>query len=95
MEDIFNMFGMGGRGGPGGQQQRGPSKPKPKGIKKECSLEDLYNGKEVQVEFERLIRQKNKEGEEEAEEDDCVCPQCKGRGMKMVVRQLGPGMITQ
>lgn len=94
MSDIFEMFGMGGHGGPGGP--RGPRKPKPRGVRKECTLEDLYNGKEDQLEFERIIKCKDCNGIGGSDPTAVQkCSDCKGRGAKMMVRQMGPGMITQ
>jgi len=93
MGDLFDMFGMGGRGG---QQQRGPKKPKPRGVRKECTLEDLYNGKEDTLEFERIIKCGDCNGVGGSDATAIQkCPDCKGRGVRMMVRQMGPGMITQ
>ena len=75
---------------------RGPRKPKARGVRKECTLEDLYNGKEDQLEFERVIRCKDCNGVGGSDPTAVQkCTDCKGRGMKMMVRQMGPGMITQ
>jgi DnaJ family protein A protein 2 len=92
MEDIFGMFGMGGQGG----GQRGPRKPKPRGVKVECSLEDLYNGKEHSFNFDRMVLCAKCDGVGGSDPSAVQkCPSCKGRGAKMMMRQLGPGMITQ
>ncbi len=50
MGDIFDLFGMGGRRQGGGQAQ---AKVKPTAVALEVTLEDLFNGKETEVEVER------------------------------------------
>lgn len=84
-EDLFSMFfgGGGGRGGRGSRSgpRKGPSVNHP--IK--VSLEDLYNGKTVKL----AINRKVVVGEVKE------CNKCKGQGMVMEIRQIGPGMITQ
>jgi len=92
MGDIFDMFSMGGRGG----QQRGPSKPKPRGVRKECTLEELYNGKTDELAFERIVCCSECDGVGGTDATAVQkCPSCKGQGAKMMIRQMGPGMITQ
>jgi len=82
-EDLFSMFfGGGGRGRRGSSGPRkSPSIQHP--IK--VSLEDLYNGKTVKLAINRKVIV----GEVKS------CGSCNGQGMKMEVRQVGPGMITQ
>ncbi len=48
--DIFDLFGMGGRRQEGGNQTK---KVRPTPAKLEVTLEDLYNGKQAEVEVER------------------------------------------
>ena len=81
-EDLFSMFfGGGGRRSARQGPRKGPSVNHP--IK--VSLEDLYNGKTVKLAVNRKIIV----GEPK------TCPKCKGQGVIMEVRQIGPGMITQ
>lgn len=80
-EDLFSMFFGGGRGRRSAGPRKSPSVNHP--IK--VSLEDLYNGKTVKL----AINRKVVVGEAKQ------CGSCKGQGMTMEVRQLGPGMITQ
>lgn len=89
MGDFMNMFS-----GQGGPQQR-TRKPKPRGVRMECSLEELYNGKEDELKFERVVccASCNGVGGTDATAVQ-KCPSCKGRGMKMMMRQIGPGMVT-
>lgn len=88
--DIFSsLFG-------GGARRRG--EPKPRDIVHELpvALEHFYNSKTVKLAItrDRLCgacsgRGSMKEGVE------ARCSDCQGRGVKMVVRQLGPGFIQQ
>lgn len=87
--DIFDLFGGGGR-------RRGPP-PKQKGenviFPLTLSLEEIYTGCTKKL---RLTRNaictgcKGKGGSSVS-----VCGGCKGQGVKVMVRQIGPGMITQ
>ena len=91
--DIFDMFGMGGRGGGGAPQAK---KVKPMGVKLEVTLEDLYNGKEATVEVERhrICAKCNGVGGSDPKAVQ-ACKPCKGKGMRTVMMQLGPGMYSQ
>lgn len=90
--DIFaQMFGGGGgRGRPRGPQKGDDIKHAIK-----VSLEDLYNGKTV-----RLAISRNKPcgdcngvgGKPGAEK---TCDLCSGRGVRVQLRQIGPGMVQQ
>lgn len=87
------MFGMGG-----GRREAssGPKKVKPTAVELELSLEDLYNGKEasVQVERHRICVKCNGVGGSDPKAVQ-TCKGCKGKGMRTVMMQLGPGMYTQ
>jgi hypothetical protein len=91
MGDIFEMFGGGGGGrGRGRRQRRGEDVVFPLKV----SLEDLYNGTTKQL---RLTRNKLCTGCDGKGSlgDTLRCRGCKGQGVKIVIRQLGPGMIQQ
>jgi DnaJ family protein A protein 2 len=80
-EDLFSMFFGGGRRSARSGPRKGPSVNHP--IK--VSLEDLYNGKTVKLAVNRkVIIGESRE-----------CSKCRGQGVILEVRQLGPGMITQ
>ena len=95
MDDIFSMF-MGGRGGGGGAAQKKQMRVKPIARKIECTLADVYNGKtfEINVERQAICKACNGVG---GTDDTAVqtCTACKGRGMRTVMRQMGPGMYSQ
>jgi DnaJ family protein A protein 2 len=81
-EDLFSMFfGGGGRRSRPSGPRKGPSLKHPLNV----SLDDVYNGKRVKLAVNRKIIV----GEVR------TCSSCGGNGVKMEVRQLGPGMIQQ
>jgi len=80
-DDIFNMFfGGGGRRGSAGKR-KGPNVTH----KLNVSLEDLYNGKTVKMAVKRKI----------IIGDAKTCTTCRGQGVVLEMRQIGPGMISQ
>jgi DnaJ family protein A protein 2 len=80
-EDLFSMFFGGGRSRRSAGPRKGPAVNHPLKV----SLEDLYNGKTVKLAVNRKVIEGN----------PTECTACKGQGVVMEVRQLGPGMITQ
>lgn len=90
--DIFDLFGMGGRRG-GAQEKK---QVKPIGQVVEVTLEDIYNGKELQVTIERhrICAKCNGVGGSDASAVK-TCGGCRGKGMRTVMMQLGPGMYSQ
>ena len=81
--DIFNMFFP---GAPGRRQQsNSPSKAPSVKQNFSVSLEDLYNGKTVKLNITRKV----------IDGQPVTCSECDGRGMRVQIRQLGPGMIQQ
>jgi len=82
-EDLFNMFfgGGGGRRGGSASRRKGPNVTHQLNV----TLDDLYNGKTVKM----AVKRKVIKGEAK------ICPKCKGQGVVMEIRQIGPGMITQ
>ncbi|KAJ9650741.1 DnaJ-like protein xdj1 [Neophaeococcomyces mojaviensis] len=101
MEDILgglfgmNMGGMGGMGGMG----RGPQRPRrspDENQKYEVSLEDLYKGKTVRFSSTKNVICSKCSGSGAKEGvDPRECATCKGQGVRQVVQQVGPGMLTQ
>jgi len=78
------MF-FGGGGGGRGRRSRGPRKGPALNHPIQVSLDDIYNGKTVKLAVNRKVIK----GEVR------TCPHCNGQGVKMEVRQIGPGMIQQ
>jgi len=79
-EDLFSMFFGGGRGRSAGPR-KGPSTQHPLKV----SLNDLYNGKTVKLAINRKV----------IVGESAECDACRGQGVVMELRQIGPGMITQ
>ena len=86
------MFGGGG----GRHHHQGPRKGKSVLHPLKVNLEDIYNGKtaKVAVTRDRICSKCKGVGGSSA---DAVqkCGGCKGRGIKVVMMQLGPGMYSQ
>ncbi|KAJ2933985.1 hypothetical protein H1R20_g3116, partial [Candolleomyces eurysporus] len=95
--DLFSqLFGGGGGffGGPGGGQRSGPRKTKDLVHRVHVTLEDLYKGKTTKLALTRniiCVKCKGKGGKEGAVR---TCTNCAGRGVKTILRQMGP-MIQQ
>jgi DnaJ family protein A protein 2 len=94
-DDIFSMFFGGGRGGGGRGGPRGPQKGEDINHPIKVTLEDLYNSKTVRLAINRdkLCEECDGRGGKEGCEKDCS--DCNGRGAKIMLRQLGPGMMQQ
>jgi len=90
-EDIFSsMFGGGGRGGRRGTRQR---KGKDVLFRLKVTLEDLYNGATKKLRLKKQVvcaPCKGKGGS-----NVVTCTACRGQGVQMKVRQIGPGMLQQ
>ncbi|KAG6865874.1 hypothetical protein C0991_010955 [Blastosporella zonata] len=96
-QDLFSqLFGGGGGffGGGGGGRQQGPRKTKDLVHRVHVSLEDLYKGKTTKLALTRNVictKCKGKGGKEGAVR---TCTPCRGQGIKVTLRQMGP-MIQQ
>ncbi|KAG6811173.1 hypothetical protein H0H92_008657 [Tricholoma furcatifolium] len=96
-QDLFSqLFGGGGGffGGGGGSRQQGPRRTKDLVHRIHVSLEDLYKGKTSTLALTRNIictKCKGKGGKEGAVR---TCGTCRGQGIKVILRQMGP-MIQQ
>lgn len=101
LDDILQqMFGMGMGGGmPPGFGDGQPRKPK-KGPNEEqryeVTLEELYKGKTVKFASTKNIicsHCKGTGGKEKAKPE--TCQKCKGQGITVGLRSVGPGLVTQ
>jgi len=59
------------------------------------TLEDLYNGCAKKLRLTKNIICQPCGGKGGKGGKDSTCKDCKGQGVKMVIRQIGPGMIQQ
>ncbi|EKX41165.1 hypothetical protein GUITHDRAFT_158251 [Guillardia theta CCMP2712] len=83
-EDIFSMF----FGGGGRRRNQGPKKGEDVVHQINVTLEDLYNGKTRKLAITRKVPV-------DPDAEPKVCSACDGHGVKMLTRQIGPGMIQQ
>lgn len=92
MDDIFSqLFGGGGRRGP-----QGPPKGEDNVQPLNVSLEDLYNGKTVQIDISKQVLCSSCKGLGGKNGASAVtCQGCRGRGVKVMLRRLGHGMVQQ
>ena len=92
MDDIFSMF----MGGGGGAAKKGKARVKPIARRIECTLADVYNGNtfDLDVDRQRICGTCNGVGGTDATAVQ-TCEACKGRGMRTIMRQMGPGMYSQ
>ncbi|KAF8326097.1 uncharacterized protein EI90DRAFT_3071484 [Cantharellus anzutake] len=95
-QDLFSQLFGGGAGGffGGGGRSQGPRKGKDLVHRIAVSLEDLYKGKTTKLALNKTVictKCNGKGGKEGAVK---TCNGCNGRGVKIIMRQLGP-MIQQ
>lgn len=89
--DLFSaMFGGGGGG-----RARGPRKGENHVHPLKVSLEDLYKSRTVKLAITRNVLCSGCDGRGGKEGAEVTCTECRGRGMKVTLRQVGPGMISQ
>jgi len=90
--DIFDLFGFGGgRRGGSNRVRKGEDVLFPLKV----TLEDLYSGTSKKLRLTKNVICSDCRGKGGKDGTDAQCGDCKGRGVKMVVRQIGPGMIQQ
>lgn len=89
-DDIFSMFSGGGRA------RRGPrEKPQMKPTVKELDvkLEEVYNGKLIEMKHKRMMICDACQGK--GGKNVCKCPACNGEGFVIKTVQIGPGMYQR
>jgi DnaJ homolog subfamily A member 2 len=98
-EDLFAQFfgggggpfgGMFGGGGGGGSQSRGPMKAKTIRHVHKVSLEDIYRGKTSKLALQKSVICSKCDGRGGKEGAMKKCAGCEGRGVKTMLRQMGP-----
>lgn len=97
MSDIFGAM-FGGGGGGGGRSRGGGGRQKARDMTHNLTVElsDLYKGKEVKLKIQRDAMCSACDGSgglDGAKEEECST--CNGRGARMMMRQIGPGMVQQ
>jgi DnaJ homolog subfamily A member 2 len=100
LDDILaQMFGMGGGMPPGFGGEAGPKRPRrgPDDQQKyEVTLEELYKGKTAKFVSTKNVmcsHCKGTGGKEKAKPQ--TCERCKGNGVTVGLRSVGPGLVTQ
>ncbi|KAF2281280.1 DnaJ-domain-containing protein [Westerdykella ornata] len=94
-EDIFAQF-FGGGGGPfggmfgGGMRETGPKKARTISHVHKVSLEDIYRGKVSKLALQKSVICPKCDGRGGKEGAVKKCAGCDGRGMKTMMRQMGP-----
>lgn len=94
MADIFDLFGgafgqQGGRGAQSNKVRKGEDVNFPLKV----TLEDLFNGTSKKLRLTKNIICSGCKGK--GGKTEISCKDCKGQGVRLVIRQLGPGMIQQ
>ncbi|WFD01748.1 Type I HSP40 co-chaperone [Malassezia obtusa] len=94
-QDLFSQL-FGGAGGffGGGGRPKGPRKGKDLIHRVKVTLEDLYKGKISKLALQKHVLCSSCEGRGGKEGSVKTCDTCKGQGIKVVLRQLGP-MVQQ
>jgi len=89
--DIFDLFGGGGSRRGRNEKKRGEDIMFPLKV----SLEDLYNGTSKKLRLTKSVLCKTCDGKGGKGANDTTCKDCRGQGIRVIIRQLGPGMIQQ
>ncbi|XP_062501778.1 dnaJ homolog subfamily A member 2-like [Corticium candelabrum] len=91
-----SIFGFGGGGGGrGGRSRHGPRRGEDVHHMLRVSLEDMYNGKQKQLQLTKKVICSRCKGVGGKADSVKTCTRCRGRGICVMVRQLGPGMVQQ
>ncbi|KAH9537002.1 hypothetical protein CY35_16G029500 [Sphagnum magellanicum] len=96
--DIFeSFFGSGGSPFGGGSARGGHRRRRGDDVVHplKVSLEDLYNGTTKKLSLARNVLCSKCKGKGSKTGASSQCAACQGSGMKVSIRQLGPGMIQQ
>jgi len=94
--DIFEQFFGGGFSSFFGGPQRGPRRTEDIVHELQVTLDDLYKGKQTKLSITRNIICSTCTGAG-TKSGAAVgkCKTCEGRGIRLIIKQLGPGMIQQ
>jgi len=90
-EDPFSSL-FGGRGG----RERGPPRTRDMMYQLPVPLSDFYNGKTRKLKVTKTVICEDCEGTGSKTKSEApTCADCNGRGIKVEIRQMAPGFITQ
>lgn len=89
MADIFEMFGGGGGG------SRGPKKSEDVVHKLSASLEEMYTGATKKLSLSRSVPCDPCKGSGARSGRKYECTTCRGTGVQVMMRPIGPGMVQQ
>lgn len=87
--DIFDLFGMGG----GGPRRRGKQKGDDVPFPLKVSMEDMYNGATKKLRLTKNTVCKVCKGKGGSKVTQCTT--CRGSGVRVALRPIGPGMVQQ
>lgn len=96
--DIFSqMFGGGGGpfGGGGRRAPRGPRKGEDEVSPLKLTLTEMYTGTTKKLALTRNVLCKGCSGKGSKSGKTAECRGCRGQGVRVQIRQIGPGMIQQ
>lgn len=95
-QDIFEQM-FGGMGGFGGRRQREESRRTADvQFQLGLSLTDFYRGRTKKLKIQRKILCSTCSGKGTTKPNvNTTCTTCRGQGIRMITRQIGPGMIQQ
>lgn len=90
-EDLFaNLFGGSFFGGAGAGRSRGPRRTEDMAFNLQVTLEELYRGKTAKIAVQRKVICSGCSGRGGKEGAVKTCGSCQGRGIKTILRQMGP-----
>lgn len=89
-EDLFSQFFGGGFFGGNGGRSRGPRRTEDMSFSLQVTLEELFKGKTAKIAVQRKIICTKCAGRGGKEGAVKTCSTCQGRGIKTILRQMGP-----
>jgi DnaJ family protein A protein 2 len=95
-QDLFEGLFGGFFGGGGGGRRGGPRRGEDMAYKLQVTLKELYNGKTTKLRATRnVVCQKCTGTGSKRPGVEATCKTCNGRGVRVILRQLGPGMMQR
>mmetsp|Transcript_5031 Transcript_5031/g.8770 ORF Transcript_5031/g.8770 Transcript_5031/m.8770 type:complete len:413 (-) Transcript_5031:1840-3078(-) len=95
-QDIFEAMFGGSMFGSGGSRRRGPQKSENVSYPIKVTLQELYSGKSSKLAITRHRVCTGCSGSGSSSPEGVVtCSDCSGQGVRVQLRQVGPGMVQQ